>query len=235
MVSFIMPTVSSFWKLFDNVNLQRHNKLASSDCPVSSDLQRLATPADAAHLPIIQYAYDPQPASPPLLDRQLFQLSPGPSAQSPIFSLNSVKLNPLAAGLPYRCSIDHVYASKFWRTNLGETVDLLNLLAAEKAASDIEVYHGITITKLAKKALGSGLEHQMVLATHYMFPGADEKRTKQIAALMILYFVFDGRFLFGRGTCNLLLTLADKVEETPERTVKRSKLSYSSDVDRKRH
>ena len=50
------------------------------------------------------------------------------------------------------------------------------------------------MAKLAKETLRPGLEHQIVLAIHYMFPGADKNRIKQISALLIIYFVFDGLF-----------------------------------------
>ena len=83
-------------------------------------------------------------------------------------------------------------ASKYWNTNLRETTKLLEILAADESTTDIDVEHGITLTKLAKKALRPGREHQMVLATQYMFPSADEQRIRLIAALMIIYFVFDG-------------------------------------------
>lgn len=94
-----------------------------------------------------------------------------------------------------------MHANKFWQSNLGETVDLLTLLAEDDSAHDIEVDRGITLAKLARKALRPGLEHQMVLATHYMFPCADEHMTKLISALMIIYFVFDGAFSLRQSSC----------------------------------
>ncbi|KAL8665315.1 MAG: hypothetical protein Q9202_002366 [Teloschistes flavicans] len=59
----------------------------------------------------------------------------------------------------------------------------------------MEVNHGFTIGKLAKKGLEPGFEHSMVVATHYMFPAADKHRIALIAALMIVFFVFDGHSL----------------------------------------
>lgn len=79
---------------------------------------------------------------------------------------------------------------------------LLDLLAEDDSAADMEVLRGTTLTKLAKQALKPGKQQQMTLATHYMFPGASAERIGQIAALTILYFVFD-----------------DKVEETPDEKV----------------
>ncbi|KAL8951228.1 MAG: hypothetical protein Q9222_002791 [Ikaeria aurantiellina] len=121
------------------------------------------------------------------------QLPDGASNPNPYLSLNAITLDPKSAGLPYRSSVTFVRASRFWRANVGEASTLLRLIAGDDSASDIEVNHGITLAKLAKKVLGPGFEHGMVLAAHYMFPAADEERIKLISALMILYFVFDDK------------------------------------------
>ncbi len=114
------------------------------------------------------------------------------SEQEPGAVASAIHLDVSAAGLPYRSSLDHVVASRHWKANLKENVRLLVLLAADTAASDIEVKNGITLAKLARATLAPGHEHRIILATHYMFPYADEERIKQIAALMIIYFIFDG-------------------------------------------
>ena len=156
------------------------------------DLQKLAVPSDLSYLPTIKYAYNPLPALPLHIKPPSFPLTSGATAVNQYSSRNSIRLDPFSAGLPYYSSIDHVRASKHWKTNLNETTKLLEILAIDNSATDIEVDHGITLTKLAKKALRPGREHQMVLATQYMFPSADEHRIRLIAALMIIYFVFDG-------------------------------------------
>lgn len=205
---------------FDNRKHQTSKERDSQKDPAAIDLGRLGTPSDNADLPRIEYAYDPLAALPDYLNQGLIPLPSGATTKNIISSVNSVKLDPVSARLPYRCSLDHVYASKFWASNLNETVKILSLLADDDSASDIEVDHGITVAKLARKALGPGLEHQMVLATHYMFPGADEHRIKLISALMIMYFVFDGTFSVQEDTYrNRKLRCADKVEETPDNSV----------------
>lgn len=193
-MSFVHSIFKSFWARLGDTKLHHPVELDFSCPPTSIDLRKLATPSDTAYLPTIKYAYDPLPALAFPFDQRICQLPSGTMGKNSFLSLNSVQLDPLSAGLPYRCSIDHVRASKFWESILGETVKLLNLIALDNSTSDIEVDHGITVGKLARKALRPGLEHQMVLATNYMFPGADEQRIKQISALMIIYFVFDGAF-----------------------------------------
>lgn len=203
MISLVLSILRSWWTRLDDAKPHTSNKPNSSSYPASTDFRRLAEPSDAVYLPVIEYAYDPLPALPAHLKKRLLRLPSGATAKNSFLSLNSVHLDPLSAGLPYRCSIDHVYASKFWEANLGETMTLLNMLAVDDSASDIEVDHGITVAKLARKALRPGVEHRMVLATHYMFPYADELRIKQISALMLIYFVFDGGCSFARSSHDL--------------------------------
>ena len=200
MSSLIFSVFKSFCKRPDEWKLQDSDTIDFSNCPASIHLERLAAPSDTACLPAIEYAYDPLPALSVDVKQLSRKLPSGATASDSLLSLNSVQLDPLSAGLPYRCSINHVRASRFWGTNLAETVNLFGMLAIDDSASDVEVDHGITVAKLARKALQPGLEHQMVLATHYMFPGADERRIKQIAAMVIMYFVFDGWFHFSQNS-----------------------------------
>lgn len=172
--------------------LHNSNKLGASSNAAFIDLSRLATHSNVARLPIIEYAYDPLPAPPIYPNQQPLRLPNGSTVKPSCLHHNAAKLDPISAGFPYRCSINFAHANKFWQSNLDETVKLLTLFAEDGSASDIEVDHGITLANLARKALRPGLEHQIVLATHYMYPGANEYRVKLIAALMIFYFVFDG-------------------------------------------
>ena len=191
----IFYILGSFSRRLENWKYRIPKERDSHKDPAAIDLGRLGNTSDIADLPRIEYSYDPLAALPDYLKQVPIPLPSGATTKNICSSLNSVKLDPARARLPYRCSLDHVYASKFWASNLSETVKILSLLAEDDCASDIEVDHGITVAKLAKKALRPGLEHQIVLATHYMFPAANEQRIKQISALMILYFVFDGTFL----------------------------------------
>ncbi|KAG8528869.1 uncharacterized protein KY384_006558 [Bacidia gigantensis] len=186
--------------MFESPKYPKSNQSEPTDLPVPYDSKRLAASSDFASLPAIAYAYDPLPAQRAQLPCPLLSFPDQAALADEHTSLNSIRLDPIAAGLQYRSSIDHVRASKHFTANFDETLNLIRMLAEDDSASDVEAQHGITLAKLAKKAIRPGLEHQMVLAAHYMFPGADEQRIAQIAALTIMYFVFD-----------------DKVEETPDR------------------
>lgn len=156
------------------------------------DIRKLASASELKSLPPLDFAYDPLKYVQPNVTKPLPIQPSGLNEKNEFLAINAIKLDPIAAGLPFRSSVDHVYVSKHWDSNRAETLKLLELLASDKSASDIAVEHGITLAKLAKKALRPGLEHQMALAAVFMYPGANSRRIRLIAALMILYFVFDG-------------------------------------------
>ena len=187
-----LSVLRSVWNLFESSKRQHSQCLEPASSPSPIDLKKLAVLSDLSYLPRIKYAYNPLPALPLPIKQPRLRFISGATAINQYSSRNSISLDPFSAGLPYCSSINHVRASKYWRANLDETTKLLEMLAVDNSPSDIEVDHGITLSKLAKKALRPGYEHHLVLATQYMFPSADEQRIRQIAALMIIYFVFDG-------------------------------------------
>ena len=192
MIFSILHMLRYFWTIVDKSKLEKSKSSEFTSTPSPIDLRKLAAPSDLALLPTIEYAYDPLPEQPRCRDYHPLILPDEATAINKHTSLNSILIDPISAGLPYRSTINHVRASKHWKANLDETLILLDLLASDNSASDIEVKHGITLSKLAQSQLRPGREHQMVLATHYMFPSASERRIRLIAALTVLYFVFDG-------------------------------------------
>ncbi|KAL8823960.1 MAG: hypothetical protein Q9191_005406 [Dirinaria sp. TL-2023a] len=211
-LSALRTYVSTIFNVSDTISDSSHSQ--------NIDLSKLAGCSDNAYLPSIGYVYDPLPALPLHIQRGPFSLPSGATAKSPFLLDNSVELHPLAAGLPYRSSLYHVYASKFYEQNLSEAVTLLKLLASDTSARDIELNHGVTLSQLAKKALQRGQEHHMALAAHYMFPCANRQRIKMISALMIILFVFDGasRVCFDRYVP--LIRPLDKFEAIPNEELK---------------
>ena len=163
------------------------------------DLRSLASPLDLDLLPPVEYAYDFLPSSIPSAPQVAF-LDKLWEIRS--YAVNALQLDPLGAGFPYRSSFSNVYVNRHWESNRNESSVLLRLLANDQSLADIEVRNGITVAKLAKKTLRPGKEHQIALATQFMYPGADRERLRLISALMVLYFVFD-----------------DKVEETPNQSL----------------
>ena len=166
------------------------------------DVRRLVSPSNLKYLPPIEYAYDPLASIIPLASHPVRQFFGCATQRHPCSVVNSIQLDPHAAGLPYRSSIKSAYANKHWTSNRTETLGLLKLLASDDSDSDIVVDQDITLANLAKKQLRPGVQHNIALATQYMYPNADPQRIKLISALMLLYFLFD-----------------DKAEETPSHTV----------------
>lgn len=192
MVFLDTPWLRILRAYLSTIVLDISDTFSASSRSVNMDLRRLADPSDIPCLPSIDYAYDPLPALPLHSERGPFSLPSGAAAKNPFLLANAVQLDPLAAGLPYRSRIYHVYGNKFYEPNRSEAVTLLKLLASDTSARDIEANHEITLSQLAKKALRLGQERHIVLSTHYMFPCANRQRIKLISALMIILFVFDG-------------------------------------------
>ena len=170
--------------------------------PSAFDIRRLAPPSDFQYLPPIEYTYDPLASIIPLASHPVRYFLSCATQRHPCSDVNSIQLDPHAAGLPYRSSIKSTYSNKHWTSNRTETLALLKLLARDDSDSDIVVDQGITLAKLAKRQLRPGVQHDIALATQYMYPSADPQRINLISALMLLYFLFD-----------------DKAEETPSHAV----------------
>jgi hypothetical protein len=159
------------------------------------DLRKLVAPEDVPYISPIGYAYDPVPEAPYNIDVVPLSFPRLASKDCEHISQNTVRLYPREAGLPYRSRFDLVRGNKFWKANLDETRTVLRMIAEHNSTTEVELGNGLTLAQIAKKQLGPGLEHRMVIATSYMFPGANERRVRIIAVLMIMYFVFDGKSL----------------------------------------
>ena len=168
-----------------------HPDIPKSETSPAMDVRKLAKASELSSQPLIQYAYNPLPALPRHTQQFRFQAK-GRITMSPLLSGNAVHIDPFSAGLPYRSSLAHIYASKYRGSNLTEAINLLTLLASDESVSDIEVGNGIIMARLARKALEPGRPDRMTLATHYMFPCADQERIRLISALILIYFNFDG-------------------------------------------
>ncbi|TEY39953.1 hypothetical protein BOTCAL_0446g00010 [Botryotinia calthae] len=200
--------LSSFnWKVQKNDEVypdsQSPPPVSLSSTPKSQrDLKRVTEPKDLPYISPIEYVHDPVPEAP----YYLANLPPLPfpqyaSTDCEYTSRNSVRVNPRAAGLPYRSRFELVRGSKHWKANIEETKNILELIVADSSSTSLGMRDGLTLAGLAKKELRPGLEHRVVLATSYMYPNANERRARIIAALMMLLFIYD-----------------DKMEETPEGT-----------------
>lgn len=188
----------------------QHRLLPGTSVKCQPDLLRLtAAPLKQQEISIIEYAHDPVPNAPKYLS---VSGSPFPKSaleanhRHPCFA---IRLQPQLAGLPYRCTLDATYESRFWRSGLESCQILLQLLAADRSATDIVVGNNITMATLAQKTMRPGMEHRFCKAATYMYAFSDEERMRLLSASMVMMFLFDGRaalWCFRKMCLWLLLT-----------------------------
>lgn len=166
------------------------------------DLSRVSPNSDIHGISEIRYSHDPVPTCPSFINQPVFSF---PAHRASLKkSTNGVgrRLLPLAAGLPFRCSLSAVHETRYWRQGLDASIKLLELVANDQNAADIEVDGGLTLAKLARHELRPGIEDRFNKATLYMYPFCiDQKRIELLASMMVMQFIFD-----------------DKAEETSDST-----------------
>lgn len=163
-------------------------------CPAMQQPRHLglaATP-DLENISKVEYAHDPIPKPPSYF---VVKDVPFPRRDCQISHLHqryAIRLRPRESDLPYRCTLDATYESRFWKSGLGASNVLLQLIADDRSPNDIVVGNGVTMARLAQRELRPGFEHRFCKATSYMYPFCDEERTKLLASSMVMMFLFDG-------------------------------------------
>ena len=164
------------------------------------ELSNLTEPQDLQNVSPVEYAHDPVPKLAAYLVVPKDPFLPRWSVQGHALRTSAIRLYPRASRLPYRCNLDGVYESRFWRSGLEASTTLLRMLAADQSAGDFVVGNGVTMTQLSQKELRPGLEHRFCKASTYMYPFASEERAELLASSMVMMFLFDGMFpLLRRG------------------------------------
>ena len=159
-----------------------------------SDLRRLTTaPHKQQGNSVVEYAHDPVPKIPTYLSVSGSLFPRSALEANDHHPSGAIRLHPQSAGLPYRCSLDATYENNFWRAGVESSRLLLQLLAADRSATDIVVGNGTTMATLAQKTLRPGMEHRFCKAASYMYPFSNEERMKLLSASMVMMFLFDGR------------------------------------------
>ena len=156
---------------------------------------RLAAPQDIAGISQVKFVHDPVPDPPSYLDpKDAYFPRPYRYATND-FQQRCYRLYPRDANFPYRCTLDAANESRFWKEGLEASRELLQLLSEDQSTTDIKVGRGVTMMKLAERELRPEFEHRFCKATSYMYPFADEEKTKLLAASMVMMFLFDGTVL----------------------------------------
>ena len=161
------------------------------------DLSRLAVSLDEKHeISPVEYAHDPVPNTPAYVAVSDFPFPKSAFEANNRHQSFAIRLQPRLSCLPYRCSLDATYENRFWKSGLESSCILLQLLAADRSATDIVVGNDITMAKLAQKESRHGMEHRFCKAATYMYPFSDEERMRLLSSSMVMMFLFDGRAFF---------------------------------------
>ena len=172
----------------------QHRLLPATSVECQPDLLRLAAaPLKQQEISTVEYAHDPVPNAPNYFSVSGFPFPRNALEASHCHPSVAIRLQPQSAGLPYRCTLDATYENRFWRSGLESSRLLLQLLAADRSATDIVVGNGITMATLAHKTMRPGMEHRFCKAATYMYPFSDEERMRLLSASMVMMFLFDGR------------------------------------------
>ena len=168
-------------------------------------LTKLAALPDLYSISQVRFAHDPVPHLPLYVNSKDISFPKNALSRSRQFKDNGIRLRPREAALPYRSTLDAVHESRFWKEGLEVSFELLQLLADDHSATEIKLGKGLTMSKLAQRELRPEFEHRFCKATSYMYPFADENRSRLLAASMVMLFLFDGK------TWPLSLTFSDNM------------------------
>lgn len=105
---------------------------------------------------------------------------------------NAFTLDPVAAGLPWPTGLDCIRQSKFWKSGLSISSELLELFARDEAISQAVKANGKSLGSIAAHELNTVEEDRYTKFATYLFPEADEGRMRLLAASIVYIVIFDG-------------------------------------------
>lgn len=107
-------------------------------------------------------------------------------------SAHSIGIFPAAAGLPWATGIQACRQNRYWQLSVDVTKHFLNHFAADSFGATISK-SGRSLPNIARKELSSNVADSCVRFPVYLFPDANEQRTKLLAAVNVFIFLFDGK------------------------------------------
>ena len=166
------------------------------------NLSALTSPNETELLCPIKYMYDYLPYHARRLKSQPISLSK--SFLDP--TDNSIRLHTQAAKLPLHTALEEFRQTKHWKANVEATEGLLELFAKDQRSSEVMLSNGASMSSLAESQLKIGVSETFCRSTIYMFPEADENRTRLIGQCLVLIFIYDGEQKFHVGDRHGILT-----------------------------
>ncbi|KAG9195858.1 hypothetical protein G6011_00979 [Alternaria panax] len=174
---------------------------------------KLAAPEDAPWLCPVRFSYDwlhdatsehPNPAplqyslelplSPPDSPGDGVKLSSTFSKTQVITSYNNANgfdIYPSEAGLPWPTRIAKVRQSRHWRAGMHLSNELLELFATDPTITQAVRKNGVSLAGIASKELLIDEDDRFAKFSIYLFPEANEQRTRLLAAAIVYVIIFD--------------------------------------------
>jgi len=106
---------------------------------------------------------------------------------------NSFGIAPSQAGLPWPTGLTKVRQSRHWRAGLRISTELLELFSADATSTQAIRRNGISLAHIASHELLTEEEDRFTKFATYLFPEADEQRTRLLAATIVYIVIFDGK------------------------------------------
>lgn len=122
----------------------------------------------------------------------LLKLSVKSDKRSHFTTPNAFTLDPVAAGLPWPTGLDCVRQSKFWQSGLSISSKLLELFARDETIGQAIKAPGKSLGSIAAHELNTVEEDRFTKFPTYLFPEADERRMRLLAASIVYIVIFDG-------------------------------------------
>ena len=106
---------------------------------------------------------------------------------------NGFDISPLRAGLPWPTGLTKVRQSRHWRAGLRISTDLLELFSNDATSTQAVRRNGVSLACIASHELLTEEEDRFTKFATYLFPEADEQRTRLLAATIVYIVIFDGK------------------------------------------
>ncbi|KAL8650407.1 MAG: hypothetical protein Q9226_005155 [Calogaya cf. arnoldii] len=159
------------------------------------DLRPIVGKEDTERLCPIRYVYDYLAFQPNWLKPQPLSLRPfwaeSQERCRPIYSINSIPLNTLAANLPVHTGLDNFRQNKHWRASERSTKELLQLFASDERCKRILLSNKKSMASLAEEQLKGKIMDTYCRFSIYAWPEVDENRARLLAQGVVLLFMFD--------------------------------------------
>lgn len=105
---------------------------------------------------------------------------------------HGIDICPAAAGLPWATGLQACRQSKHWQLSVDVTKQFLDHFASDDFGATLSK-SGKSLPEIARKELSINVADSWVRFPVYLFPDANEQRTKLLAAVNVFIFLFDGK------------------------------------------